>query len=181
MADHQPTFLHRLSIALRCLLRALGDPNLATVMARALVERGPPDSGRAGTAAVLREPPPEGALLLLGLLQKEGRVVDFLQQDLSGFSDHEVGAAARVVHAGCRQVLADHFTIVPVREEPEGSEITLAPGFDAACIRPTGNLVGDPPFTGRLVHRGWRVSEVRLPKVQSIHDFHTLAVAEVEL
>ncbi len=129
----------------------------------------------------LEKAPPDSALLLLGLLQKEGRLLDFLQEDIKSYSDQEVGAAARVLHQGCQRVLREHLKIAPVRDEPEGSRITLEQGFDAASIRPTGNLVGDPPFTGSLVHRGWRVVETRLPQVASGHDLRILAAAEVEL
>ena len=129
----------------------------------------------------LDKAPPDSALLLLGLLQKEGRLVDFLKEDVSQYSDEEVGAAARVVHQGCRTVLAEYVTIVPVREEAEGSYVTLERGFDASVVRPTGNVVGEPPFVGSLVHRGWRATHVRLPQVASGRDLHILAAAEVEL
>ena len=107
--------------------------------------------------------------------------MDFLQEDIKGYSDQEVGAAARVVHQGCQKVMRDYVSIAPVRDEPEGSRVTLAPGFDAAATRPTGNVVGDPPFTGTLAHRGWRVVEIRLPRIVSGHDPRILAAAEVEL
>jgi hypothetical protein len=125
--------------------------------------------------------PTDAALLLLGLFQKEGRLVDFLQEDVGHYSDQEVGAAARVVHRGCRQVLQEYLEIAPVRDEPEGSRVTLERGFDPTAMRPTGNVVGDPPITGTLVHRGWRASEVRLPQVASGRDLTILAAAEVEL
>jgi hypothetical protein len=86
-----------------------------------------------------------------------------------------------VVHQGCQRVLAQYLSIAPVRDEAEGTRITLAKGFDPATVRPTGNVVGDPPFTGSLVHRGWRAVEVRLPKVASSRDVSILAAAEVEL
>jgi hypothetical protein len=131
--------------------------------------------------ATLDKAPPDSALLLLGLLQREGRLVDFLQEDVSQYTDEDIGAAARVVHTGCRTVLTEVLTIAPVREEPEGAYVTLEPGFDAAAVRLTGNLVGQPPFTGSLVHRGWRATQVRLPQVASGRDLRILAAAEVEL
>jgi hypothetical protein len=118
---------------------------------------------------------------LLGLLQREGRLVDFLHENIQSYSDQEVGAAARVVHHGCQRVLNEYLTITPVRDEPEGSRITLQRGFDASAIRPTGQVVGEPPFTGTLLHRGWRVTETRLPQLTSTHDLRILAAAEVEL
>ena len=121
------------------------------------------------------------ALQLLGLLQREARFVDFVQEDVVGYTDAEVGAAARVVHEGCRKVLGAHFSIAPVRSEPEGSRVTLAAGFDAAAVRLTGNVVGQAPFTGTLGHRGWRVTEVRLPQLTDEKAAAVLAQAEVEL
>lgn len=121
------------------------------------------------------------ALQLLGLLQREARFVDFLQEDVAPYSDAEIGAAARVVHEGCRRLLAEHFTIAPVRAEAEGSRITLPAGFDAAAVRLTGNVVGQAPFTGTLAHRGWQVSAVRLPQLTDARAAAVLAQAEVEL
>ena len=118
---------------------------------------------------------------LLGLLQREARFVDFVQEDVVGYTDAEVGAAARVVHEGCRKVLGAHFSIAPVRNEPEGSRVTLAAGFDATAVRLTGNVVGQAPFTGTLGHRGWRVTEARLPQLTDDKAAAILAQAEVEL
>ena len=118
---------------------------------------------------------------LLGLLQRDARLLDFAHEDLAGYSDADIGAAARLVHEGCRKVLAEHFTVENVRSESEGSRITLNEGFDAAAVRLTGNVVGKPPFSGTLGHRGWRVTDVRLPKLAESHDARILAPAEVEL
>lgn len=130
---------------------------------------------------VLREATPDAALQLLALLQREGRFIDFMQDDIKGYADADIGAAVRVVHEGCRKVLKEHFRIEPVRSENEGSRITLQPGFDAASVKLTGNVVGQPPFTGTLSHRGWRAAEVKLPKLAEKHDARVLAQAEVEL
>ena len=45
----------------------------------------------------------------------------------------------------------------------------------------TGNVVGQPPFTGTLQHKGWRVTAVRLPALTAGHDTRVIAPAEVEL
>ncbi len=95
--------------------------------------------------------------------------------------DAEIGAAARVVHGGCRKLLAEHFTLAPVRAEAEGSRVTLAAGFDAAAVRLTGNVVGQAPFTGTLSHRGWQVTQVRLPQLTDARAAAIIAQAEVEL
>jgi hypothetical protein len=129
----------------------------------------------------LREAAPDAALQLLALLQRDARLIDFTQENLTNYSDADIGAAARLVHEGCSKVLREHFTIVPVREEAEGTGITLDEGFDAAAIRLTGNVVGKPPFRGSISHRGWRASDVRLPRLTENHDVAVLAPAEVEL
>ena len=131
--------------------------------------------------APLREAPHESALQLLGLLQREARFIDFIEEDVKAYSDADIGGAARVVHEGCRKVLREHFSLAPLRSEPEGSRITLPEGFDAAAVRVTGNVVGKAPFTGTLSHRGWRVTDTRLPQLAAGHDAAIVAQAEVEL
>lgn len=121
------------------------------------------------------------ALQLLGLLQREARFVDFVQEDVAGYTDADIGAAARVVHEGCRKVLRAHFDVAPVRSEAEGSRVTLAAGFDATQVRLTGNVVGQAPFTGTLGHRGWHVTDTRLPQLTDDKAAAVLAQAEVEL
>ncbi len=130
---------------------------------------------------VLKEATPDAALQLLGLLQKEARFIDFINEDIIGFSDADIGVAARVVHEGCRKAVNEHFTLAAVRNEPENSKVTLAQGFDASTVRLTGNIVGAAPFTGTLVHKGWQVTDIRLPKLTSGHNAAIVAPAEVEL
>ena len=132
-------------------------------------------------APVIREAGPDAALQLLALLQREGRFIDFLEEDVSGFSDAEIGAAARVVHEGAKKAVDEHFTIEPVHAREEGERVTLEQGYDAHAFQLTGNVVGEPPFEGELTHRGWRCSEVRLPQMSEKHDPKILAPAEVEL
>lgn len=181
MTQSNPSFLRRLSLA----FAILSQPAFASQVERlreAGAEPAPsPPPPPAPPAPVLREAPHEAALQLLGLLQREARFVDFVQEDVAGYADADIGAAARVVHEGCRKVLREHFSIEPVSSDPEGSRITLQEGFNAAAIRLTGNVVGKPPFTGTLGHRGWRVVDSRLPKLAEGHDVTILAQAEVEL
>lgn len=132
-------------------------------------------------AAVLKEASNDSALQLLALLQQESRFIDFAQEDLTGVADADIGAAARVVHSGSQKVLQSYFDLAPVRTEEEESRVTLAEGFNAAEVRLTGNVVGSAPFTGTLVHRGWKVSDVKLPKIAVEHDVNIVAAAEVEL
>ena len=130
---------------------------------------------------ILKESTPDAALQLLGLLQKEARFIDFIKEDITAYSDADIGVAARVVHEGCNKALNEHFTLAPVRSEQEGGKITLQQGFDASSVRLTGNIVGSAPFTGTLIHKGWQVTNIRLPKLTQGHDAKILAAAEVEL
>lgn len=130
---------------------------------------------------VLKEATPDAALQLLGLLQQEARFIDFIKEDIASFSDADIGVAARVVHEGCNKAINEHFTLSTVRSEQEGNKITLPEGFDAATVRLTGNIVGTAPFTGTLVHKGWQVTGIRLPKLTSGHNAAIVAPAEVEL
>ncbi len=132
--------------------------------------------------AALRETLPESALQLLALLQQEGRFVDFLEENVTAYSDAEIGGAARVVHEGCRKVVRDYLQIEPVRDR--GRRRAVDAGRPVSTPRRcglTGNVVGQPPFTGTLMHRGWRVTEITLPKLAEGHDVRVLAPAEVEL
>jgi Domain of unknown function (DUF2760) len=138
-----------------------------------------------GDAPTRRSPsvaPPssDAALQLLALLQREGRLIDFLQQDVTAFADADIGAAARVVHDGCRKALAAHLEIKPVRDEREGGPVTLEV-VEPNAVKLVGNVSGTAPFRGTLRHRGWRVESLRLPELVAGYDPRVLAPAEVEL
>ena len=130
---------------------------------------------------VLKEATPDAALQLLSLLQNEARFLDFIKEDITQYSDADVGIAARVVHEGCNKAINEHFTLAPIRNEQEGTIITLAPGFDASSIRLTGNIVGHAPFSGSLIHKGWQVTHIHLPKLTQGYNAKIIAAAEVEL
>ena len=119
----------------------------------------------------------------LGILQEKGRLVDFLMDDVKGYSDAEVGAAARVLHEGCRAVLLEHFGIHPVREESEGSKVTVPAGYAPDEYRLVGKISGEAPFSGVLVHHGWRTEWVKLPRLLRTGDdrLPTIAPSEIEL
>ncbi len=127
-----------------------------------------------------REPAETPALQLLGVLQEEGRFVDFLQEDLSPYPDEQIGAAVRGIQQGCRKAVREHLEIEPVLSGTEGEAVTVEPGFDPAAIRLTGNVTGAPPFRGVLRHNGWRVTRASVPARRG-HDPHLLAPAEVEI
>jgi len=192
--NNLPGFFSRLSIAFGALFKSLGDaefaarvrddgvgPTAAPAPTPAPAPVAKPTPAPTPAPAPLRAPTPDSALQLLSLFQREARLIDFTQEDLSAYSDADIGAAARVVHEGCARVLREHFTIEPVRVEAEGSRVTLPEGFDAASVRLTGNVVGKAPFSGTLSHRGWRAAKVTLPQLAESHDARVLAPAEVEL
>lgn len=148
---------------------------------QAIAEAEPETAPTAETKAGLVEHDPTAALQLLALLQREGRLIDFLFEDISGFGDADVGAAARVVHSGCKKVIEEHVKLRPVREEEEGAQVTLAADFSASEVRLTGNVTGSGPFRGTLSHRGWRADGVALPQLSASHNAQVVAPAEVEL
>jgi hypothetical protein len=121
------------------------------------------------------------SLSLLSALQREGRLLDFLQQDIAAFSDEQVGSAARVVHAGSRKLLQQYFDFEPAAKETEGAQVTVPKGFDAQRWRLTGNVAGQPPFHGTLRHHGWVARQVRMPGISESLDPRIIAPAEVEL
>jgi len=168
----------RLGLAFRCFFRVLaGKP----VPEEAL--------GAAPTPPLLPapEPPPpsrpEGAaaVQILALLQKEGRLLDFLQEEIEGYGDDQVGAAVRSIHAGCRKVLREHVGLAPVVEGEEESTVEVPSGFDPSRIRLIGNVTGDPPFKGVMRHHGWRSTALKLPAPPAGFDPSVIAPAEVEL
>lgn len=118
---------------------------------------------------------------LLAIFQREGRLVDFLQEDISRYSDAQVGAAVRTVHSGCRKVMKESLGIEPIRKEEEGASITIEKGFNPSVIRLTGHVFGEPPFNGILKHHGWRAQEVKLPGLPKGQDLTVIAPAEVEV
>jgi len=119
----------------------------------------------------------------LATLQERGRLVDFLMEDITTYDDAQVGVAARVVHEGCKAAMREHFNIRSVREENEGSFITIPVGYTADEYRLIGNIRGAGPFSGTLVHRGWKTEWVKLPRILRVNSerLPTIAPAEVEL
>jgi uncharacterized protein (DUF58 family) len=122
-------------------------------------------------------------VIFLATLQEKGRLIDFLMDDITPFGDAQVGAAARVVHEGCKAALQEHFRIRPVREENEGSTVKVPAGFAGDEYRLIGKIKGEAPFSGTLVHRGWKTDAVKLPRVlrTPADRLPTIAPAEVEL
>ncbi len=173
----------RLLLALRCFFLVLFYKRLPDGAVALLPPQKPPEL-----------PPPEapmvtppkldgtrGAVQLLAILQREGRLLDFLQEEIDGYSDEQIGAAVRDIHRGCKKALAEHAPLEPVLAGRENASVRVDAGFDPSRIRLTGNVVGEPPFTGTLRHHGWRTTRVTLPELTASTDPTVVAPAEVEL
>ncbi len=141
------------------------------------------DSAFASRVEPLLQAEPTGPdLRLLAVLQRDGRLVDFLQEEIDAYSDAEVGAAVRDIHRGCRKALRDYLSIEPVMPGAEESNVTVPADFDASAIRLSGHVSGSPPFRGVLKHHGWRVTSVQLPALPGSQGHSAvLAPAEVEI
>ena len=132
------------------------------------------------TGASKEEPSPTHLQLLM-LLQKSGRLIDFLKEDISQFKDAQVGAAVRQIHQQCNEALEDLVTIRPLREESEGQAVNIPQGYDPSEIKVVGQLKGNPPFKGILRHKGWKAHKISLPKGQQSQKREVLCPAEVEV
>jgi hypothetical protein len=137
-----------------------------------------PERHPAGDDGQLRT---EGALLMLSLFQREGRLLDFLGESVERHDDAAIGAAVRAVHRGCRKVLDEHVTLKPVMPGDEDAPVTVPGGFDPREVQLTGMTEGKPPFRGTLVHHGWRAVDVRFPMLTGAMDRRVLAPAEVRV
>jgi hypothetical protein len=183
------SFFARLGMAFSCFGRLLGSSDFAQAVAPLLDGTTPspasvkPEPARpAAVAAVLVAPRPDtSGLTVLAILQREGRLIDFLQEDVAAYSDADIGAAARAVHAGSRKVLSQYLTLEPVLKDADGSTVSVPTGFDARRIRLTGEVAGQPPYRGILKHHGWFATDVRFPSVSDALDARVIAPAEVEL
>lgn len=120
-------------------------------------------------------------LRLLGYLQHSGRLVDFLKEDISSYTDAQIGGAARKIHQDCAQILEDIVTIRPLRQENEGSTIQVPKGYDPLEIKIVGQVKGEPPFTGTLVHKGWKAHKLSLPKKTTDQGQEIICPAEIEV
>jgi hypothetical protein len=157
--------LNRIWLAFRTFWRIITDPDFAA--------RVEPLYSRVPSGPDLR---------VLAVLQRDGRLVDFLEEEIDGYSDAQIGAAVRDIHRGCRKSLHDYLTIEPVIDAAEEQQVTVPVDFDPAAIRLVGNINGSPPFQGVLKHHGWRVRSVHLPLLPVARDdASVLSPAEVEI
>jgi hypothetical protein len=152
-------------------LAALGVTSAAAHAAPAAAQRAP--------AEALEDTGGQRAVQMLALLQREGRLIDFLMEDLAAYSDAQIGAAVRDVHGGCRKVLDRYVTLAPVLPGDEGASILVEEGADPLSIKVIGNA-GRPPFRGVLRHRGWAATRLDLPPLHR-SERPVVAPAEVEV
>jgi hypothetical protein len=142
------------------------------------------DAAFAARVEPLFQPATQGPdLRVLAVLQRDGRLVDFLLEEIDAYSNEQIGAAVRDIHSGCRKALREYVVIEPIFPGAEESEVTVGSDFDPATVRLTGNVSGAPPFRGVLKHHGWRVRDVRLPTLPAAREDRSpiLAPAEVEV
>jgi hypothetical protein len=132
--------------------------------------------------ALISQPRADADLRVLALLQRDGRLVDFLKEPIDDYNDAQIGASVREIHRACGKALTEYLAIERVVDSEEGSEVTLAPDYDPAGIRLTGRVPDSPPFKGTLKHHGWCVKSVQLPPMTIGRDgTPILAPAEVKI
>ncbi len=120
-------------------------------------------------------------LHLLTVLQRQGRLIDFLSEDLDLYEDEQIGAAVRGIHENCQKVISKSLALEPVINGNEGEQVTVDQGFDPGAVKLTGNVTGEPPFKGILRHKGWRTKKLELPVLSEAQDAAIIAPAEVEI
>ena len=130
---------------------------------------------------IKRIPDLHGPAQLLALLQQDGRLIDFLYENIDQYDDERVGAAAREIHARCRKSLLKHVSLEPVRPEREGELVTLGSEFDASEIRVTGGANAKNAMFGTLKHRGWKAARIDLPERPNGANPAIVMPAEVEV
>ena len=183
-------FWKRVVFAFRCFLSILFRAEIPNDIAQKLVKpAGPvsPATAAAPSVSRLREVQPpasesfDRAVQMLALLQRDGRLIDFLAENVSAYPDVQLGAAVRTIHDTCRQALDEYVKLEPILNSEEDQPVTLEAGIDPAVIKLIGNVTGGPPVRGVLRHKGWRVKEVSLPPLPLAAGRMVVAPAEVEL
>ena len=120
-------------------------------------------------------------LRLLTLLQDSGRFIDFFKEDIQAYNDAQIGAAVRKIHQDCSKCLEEYVTIRPLREENEGTTIQIPKDYDPSQIKIVGNVKGEPPYQGVIVHKGWKAHKRSLPKKSGQLGSEILCPTEVEV
>ena len=120
-------------------------------------------------------------LHLFSMMQREGRLMDFLAEDLNQYEDSQIGSAVRAIHAGCLRIVREYLDPQPVMVQAEGEHVVIDGDFDPGAIKLTGKVVGEPPFKGILRHKGWQVGKLKLPTLSGRQNARIITPAEVEL
>jgi hypothetical protein len=165
----------RLGLAFTTFFRILFNRDYSTQIRHLSLPTPQPDPERE-RAALMGE-----QLRLLGMLQRDGRLIDFLMEDLSGYSDDQIGSAVRDIHRDCKAVLTRHLQMAAVIDQDEDTSVDVREGYNPSSIRLTGNVKGSPPHRGVLAHRGWKVTAIDLPTRAEGADGTILCPAEVEI
>jgi hypothetical protein len=175
----------RISYALRCFFSILLHGEIPQSIALEMVKTPSVVTATAHTAEPRSGKKPlesfDRAVQMLALLQRDGRLIDFLTEDVTPYPDAQLGAAVRSVHENSRQVLERYVKLEPVIASYEDQPVTLEAGFDPASIKVIGNATGKPPLRGLLRHRGWRATQVNLPSLPEGSARSVVAPAEVEI
>ena len=161
---------------------------LLWLVLRRVAKRGLTHTGRKIPAAAVKKKDDSQPLQnqrlflhLLTVLQREGRLVDFFQEDLDGYADEQIGAAVRNIHGNCQKILHKRLAMLPIVTDGEGDTIVVQAGFDPDAVKLTGRVTGEPPFTGIVRHKGWRVKKIDLPDLTALSDPTIISPAEVEI
>jgi hypothetical protein len=162
----------RTGLGLKCMGRVMSDPQFAEKVKPLLITVIEPPKPTKLSGVPLR---------MLALLQREGRLLDFLMEDISAAPDAQVGYGVREMHQKCQAAIKKALDLEPVLPNNENETVEVPAGFDPSAIRLTGNVAGQPPFRGTLIHPGWRVKQMRLPAPPEGADDLVLAAAEVEI
>lgn len=195
MLDINPFYAALLTLAAVAVLRVIyimavfGMSPQRFFKSQSLARRWLRDSDFAAKVDALNQPPkpPEppkpnpDPIRFLVLLQRDGRLFDFLLEDVSGASDADLGAGVREIQRQCQKTLKEHLILEPVLAKEENTTVEIPAGFDPSAIRLTGNVTGKPPFKGTLIHRGWRVKEIKLAPLAEGQDHFVVQPAEVEM
>lgn len=183
-------FWERVPIAVRCFFSILFDAEIPNDISEKLVKQASPVPQAPATTAPISllkkvESPAletfDRAVQIIALLQRDGRFIDFLAENIAPYPDAQLGAAVRTIHETCRQVLDNYLKLEPILNSEEDQPVAVQAGFDPAAIKLIGNVVGEPPVRGVLRHKGWRVKEINLPPLPQGTGRMVIAPAEVEL
>ena len=177
-------FSTRVSYAFRCFFAILSKGEIPQDIARELITSLSASSAKVPARAAAEKVSDDSvdrAVQVLSLFQRDGRLVDFLAEDVSLYPDSQLGVAVRTIHDSCRQVLERYVKLEPIISGEEDQPVTVPSGMDPAAIKLVGNVVGEPPVRGVLRHRGWKVKEVNLPSLPQGTGRKIVAPAEVEI